>query len=105
MHCFNFNITGGGSATPKGATFPGAYTADAPGLHWDIFTPTNKTFPPVGPALYKPIGPKPILEARRHVVISPTGGNATADDAYYKVQNQVLAEQVSITQFFDAIGG
>jgi len=101
MACFNFRVTGNGTATPKGATFPGAYNMSEPGLHYDL--KSNKPYPPVGPPLYKSKYSVE-LQPRETVIVSPTG-NATTDAAYYKRQERVLADQQATTQFFDSIGG
>lgn len=102
MTCFNFKITGSGSATPKGARFPGAYQADEPGFHYDINS--TLTYPKVGPALYKSAYDVQ-LEPRERVVISPTGQGAQADAEYYQNQSTALAQQRKVTEYYDSIGG
>ena len=101
MTCFNFNITGSGTATPQGHTFPGAYDMADPALNWDL----NSTapYPMAGPKKYVSaytvdLAPKPV------VAISPTN-NATADVAYYQAQYQALVNQGGVTAYFDSIGG
>jgi hypothetical protein len=34
LHCFNVEVTGSGTATPPGNTFPGTYVRDDPGLYF-----------------------------------------------------------------------
>jgi len=38
MTCFPFRLTGGGTAAPRGARFPGAYDLAEPGFHYDLRT-------------------------------------------------------------------
>jgi hypothetical protein len=102
MTCFNFKVTGKGDATPSGVKFPGAYHADDAGLHFDI--QSNKTYPALGPAVYKSKYDVE-LEPKEHVVISPTGKGEEADAAYYQTQNRVLQQQGALTSYFDSIGG
>ena len=109
MTCFNFNITGDGTVVPKGEKFPGAYKADEPGFHVDIYDEKDtKPYPPVGPPLYKQPGTTNGVVApsnKGRVVISPTGQGPEADAAYYKMQNLAIARQQAIDASLDAIGG
>jgi hypothetical protein len=102
MHCFNFKVTGTGTATPKGVKFPGAYHPDDPGLHYDL--KSNASYPTLGPALYKSSFDAQ-LEPKQRLVVSPTGQGADADTAYYLAQYQALVQQGVVTSYFDAIGG
>lgn len=103
MTCFNFKVTGNGTAAPKGAKFPGAYSASEPGLHFDV--KSNATsFPPVGPAVYRSKYDV-ILEPKEHVVVSPTGQGNASDATYYQNQYNALQQQGAITSYFDSIGG
>ncbi len=43
--CFNFNVTGSGTATPKGAKFPGTYDMADPALNWDLNSPPPTPWP------------------------------------------------------------
>ena len=105
MTCFNFKVTGDGTATPQGVKFPGGYKKDEEGFKYDIFN--NKTvipYPPVGPALYKSkanvqLAPKPI------VLVSPTNKGDAADQTYFKNQDKALQAQGAMTSAFDAAGG
>jgi len=107
MTCFNFNITGDGTATPKGAKFPGAYAADEPGFHFDIYDDKSKApYPAVGPPLFKSSAVAGRGSApKSRVVLSPTGQGPAADAAYYKMQNAAIARQAAIDEALDAIGG
>ena len=101
MTCFNFNITGSGTATPQGHTFPGAYDMADPALNWDL----NSTapYPMAGPAKY--VSAYSVdLEPNPHVAVSPTN-NATADEVYYQAQYEALVRQGGVTAYFDSIGG
>jgi hypothetical protein len=102
MACFNFKVTGDGTATPKGVTFPGGYNLQKdPGLTFNLSS--DAAFTPIGPALYK--SAKTVeLKPKELVVISPTG-NKTTDATYYKTQEQVLVSQAAMTEYFDSIGG
>ncbi|KAF9022694.1 glycoside hydrolase family 61 protein [Hymenopellis radicata] len=35
--CVQLNVTGGGSLTPSGLSFPGAYSAQDPGIHFNVY--------------------------------------------------------------------
>ncbi len=103
MACFNLKVTGAGTATPKGVTFPGGYSLENdPGLKFDLNS--GKPFPPVGPALYKSKYAVD-LKPNAQVVVSPTGNGTDADNAYYQTQYQVLQAQGAMTGYFDSIGG
>jgi len=108
MTCFNFNVTGGGNATPKGTTFPGAYALSDPGFHFDIYdTNSTASYPSVGPAAYKSTipGSEAGGPAKERVVISPTGQGAEADTRYYRQQNAAIQRQVAMDAWFDSMGG
>ena len=105
MTCFNFNVTGGGTATPKGAKFPGAYAATDAGFHYDIYDEKQPPYPAVGPALYRSAFAVPASPPKDRVVISPTGQGPEADAAYYKRQDAALKRQQATDAFFDAVGG
>ncbi|KAK4445314.1 glycosyl hydrolase family 61-domain-containing protein [Podospora aff. communis PSN243] len=102
MACFNFKVTGDGTATPKGVTFPGGYSLEKdPGLTFNLSS--DAAFTPIGPALHK--SEKTVeLKPKELVVISPTG-NETTDATYYTTQEQVLVAQAAMTEYFDSIGG
>ncbi|OCL08623.1 lytic polysaccharide monooxygenase [Glonium stellatum] len=51
MSCFQINVTGGGSATPSGVSFPGAYKASDPGILINIYQ-TPITYKAPGPAVW-----------------------------------------------------
>ncbi|KAM7214904.1 Glycosyl hydrolase family 61 domain containing protein [Rhypophila decipiens] len=105
MTCFNFKVTGSGTATPKGVTFPGAYVKDESGFKYDVFnTKTVLPYPPVGPALYKS-SVSAQLTPKELVMISPTGKGDAADATYFKNQETVLKAQSATTEAFDAAGG
>jgi hypothetical protein len=108
MTCFNFNITGGGNATPKGVKFPGAYAAADPGFHVDIYDGNwTAPYPAVGGPVYKstvaslPASGPP----KSRIVVSPTGQGEEADAVYYKWQNAAIRRQMAIDASLDAIGG
>jgi hypothetical protein len=103
MTCFNFNITGPGTATPKGHTFPGAYDTADPALHWNLSSPDP--YPLAGPPVYVPAyGAAVNLVPNERVTISPTLDEA-GDKAYYEAQYKALEAQGGVTAYFDAIGG
>ncbi|KAK0657875.1 glycosyl hydrolase family 61-domain-containing protein [Cercophora newfieldiana] len=107
MTCFNFQVTGGGDASPEGVKFPGAYRADEPGMRFDVrnaSTSVDKRYTPLGPAVYKSrysveLTPKEVT------MVSPTGGGAEADASYYQAQKVFLEQQGAIVAYFDSIGG
>jgi hypothetical protein len=101
MTCFNFKITGSGTATPKGVKFPGAYKRDDTGLHFDINS--TEPYPTLGPALYKSMYDVR-LEPREHVVISPTGKGEEADAAYYERQDGALKQLGALIARLVSIG-
>lgn len=50
--CVQINVTGGGSATPTGVSFPGAYAGSNPGITIDIYYPVPTTYVfPGGPTI------------------------------------------------------
>ena len=101
MTCFNFNVTGSGTATPKGAKFPGAYDMADPALNWDL----NSTapYPLAGPKVYTSAYAAN-LEPNKLVTISPTL-DADGDVKYYDAQYKALEAQGGVTSYFDSIGG
>jgi hypothetical protein len=102
MTCFNFKVTGNGSATPKGAKFPGAYDAADPALFFDL--KSNNSYPLAGPRVHKSEY-QVELPPRERVVVSPTGQGEEADEKYYKLQYEALRQQGEMTSYFDSIGG
>jgi len=74
-------VTGNGTATPKGVTFPGGNNLEKdPGLTYNLSS--SEPFTPIGLPLYKSaktVESKP----KELVIISPTG-NQTADAVYYR---------------------
>jgi hypothetical protein len=104
MGCFNFKVTGDGTATPKGAKFPGAYDMDAPGLNWDLNSTDPYPLEGRGPPVHRS-GLEADLEPRERVVVGPTGQGEEADQAYYLQQERALRQQGATTSYFDSIGG
>lgn len=54
--CIQIEVTGCGDATPDSSflvSFPGAYTADTPGIVYDVYTNTSD-YPIPGPSLWNP---------------------------------------------------
>jgi hypothetical protein len=100
--CFNLRVTGSGTATPQGTTFPGAYHANDPGLSFDVYS-NDTNYPPIGPPVYKS-KTSVTLQSKDITVVSPTG-NTTADIDYYKAQKAALDFQVTNSAYFDSIGG
>lgn len=50
VSCYQLRVTGGGSASPAGVSFPGAYSATDPGILFNLYgTYTSYTVP--GPAV------------------------------------------------------
>ncbi|KAG8946990.1 hypothetical protein FRC04_011286 [Tulasnella sp. 424] len=56
MSCYQLSVTGGGSANPPGVKFPGAYSANDPGILFNIYT-SFTTYPIPGPTVYGGGGP------------------------------------------------
>ncbi|KAG8899580.1 hypothetical protein FRC01_010454, partial [Tulasnella sp. 417] len=55
MSCYQLTITGGGSSSPAGVSFPGAYSLTDPGILFNLYTSfTTYTIP--GPTVYTPGG-------------------------------------------------
>ncbi|KAH0614443.1 uncharacterized protein H6S33_000079 [Morchella sextelata] len=52
MSCVQINVTGGGSATPAGVSFPGAYVGSDPGITLNIYYPPLTSYTPPGPDVY-----------------------------------------------------
>lgn len=46
------NVTGGGSASPAGVSFPGAYVGSDPGITINIYYPVLTSYTPPGPEVY-----------------------------------------------------
>jgi hypothetical protein len=103
LTCYNFEISGNGTATPSGRTFPGAYKKDEPGLWFDVLHSTD-TYPGLSPPLYKSAY-NADLKPNKFVILSPTGLGDAADQKYYAAQNESLAFQVQINTYIDANGG
>jgi hypothetical protein len=79
MSCFNFKVTGDGTAELKGLPFPGGYNLQKePGLTY--YLSSDKPFIPIGLPRYKS-ATTVRLKPKELVVVSPTG-NKTADEAY-----------------------
>jgi hypothetical protein len=103
ISCYSLNITGGGSATPKGETFPGAYKANDPGLVVNIFNKMDGYTIP-GPPVYRATGPKPVLKENPLVVVSPTGD--PEEDKKYNQRVLTAVGMLGATgKFFNSIGG
>ncbi|KAI8632447.1 glycoside hydrolase family 61 protein [Xylariaceae sp. FL1651] len=52
MTCYQIKVTGGGSASPKGVNFPGAYNANDPGIKIDIWSNSFTEYTIPGPPVY-----------------------------------------------------
>ncbi|KAI5782689.1 glycoside hydrolase family 61 protein [Geopyxis carbonaria] len=52
MSCYALKVTGGGSASPSGVSFPGAYSASDPGILINIYYPVVTSYTVPGPAVY-----------------------------------------------------
>ena len=101
--CYNVRVTGNGTATPEGVTFPGAYKPTDPGVVFDIYL--NKTeYPIPGPPVYRPNGPAPVLAALKTRVISPMG-EPVKDAEYKKAMESELSFFATITDGFYQRGG
>jgi len=104
MTCFNFKVTGDGTASPKGVKFPGGYDMKSPGLNWDLNStepyPLDGRGPPVYVSKFEAD-----LKPNELVVVSPTGGGEEADKKYWASQDEVLKQQGATTSYFDSIGG
>ncbi len=103
ISCYALNITGGGTAVPKGETFPGAYKAGDPGLVVNIFNKLDGYAIP-GPAVYRAAAPGPVLKENPLVVVSPTG-DPEEDKKYNKKVLDAVASLGATGSFFNAIGG
>ena len=102
MTCFNFKVTGNGTATPEGVKFPGGYHKTDPGLHFDV----NSTgpYPTVGPPVYKSMYDVQ-LEPKAPTIISPTGQGDAADAAYFERQDEALKQLETLISYIVAMGG
>jgi cellulase len=49
MSCYQITVTGGGSASPAGVQFPGAYKANDPGIQVNIWDPNFSSYTIPGP--------------------------------------------------------
>jgi len=56
MSCYQINVTGGGSTSPAGVSFPGAYSASDPGILINIYQQLNSYVIP-GPSPYGTTSP------------------------------------------------
>ncbi|KAK7756727.1 hypothetical protein SLS62_001168 [Diatrype stigma] len=52
MSCYQITVSGGGSANPEGVSFPGAYSANDPGILVDIWGNDFKSYTIPGPPVY-----------------------------------------------------
>jgi len=105
LSCYNVNVIGNGTATPKGVIFPGAYQPADPGLKFDVFV-NNKNYPIPGPPLYKPSGDAPKLVPNPLKYVSPTGTEDPAKDtAYYQEREKELRQYEQWNSIFEAMGG
>ncbi|KAI1143137.1 glycoside hydrolase family 61 protein [Hypoxylon sp. FL0543] len=53
MTCYQITVTGGGSANPTGVKFPGAYSANDPGIKVDIWGNSFTEYKIPGPPVYE----------------------------------------------------
>ncbi|RPA72788.1 hypothetical protein BJ508DRAFT_67612 [Ascobolus immersus RN42] len=51
VSCFQLKVTGGGSANPSGVTFPGGYSANDPGILFNLYGQYT-SYPVPGPPVY-----------------------------------------------------
>jgi cellulase len=103
ISCYSVNITGTGTAQPKGVTFPGGYTPADEGLKFDIFV-GKKSYPIPGPALYKSNTVAVPLKPNPWTVVSPTG-DEQQDVEYMQTLQGELAQLGATGGFFNSIGG
>lgn len=103
VSCYNVKVTGSGTATPPGVTFPGAHQPSDPGLVFDIFM-NNPQYPIPGPKVYSPVGTAPVLNPNKPIVVSPMGDPAK-DAEYNKAMEAELRFWEATTSFFEMIGG
>ncbi|PVI04988.1 carbohydrate-binding module family 1 protein [Periconia macrospinosa] len=75
MSCYQLTITGGGSSTPAGVTFPGAYKASDPGIQINIYQNLN-TYVAPGPSVI-PGGTEAVAGKPGSVVPPGNGGSST----------------------------
>ncbi|RXW22113.1 hypothetical protein EST38_g3739 [Candolleomyces aberdarensis] len=76
--CVQVEVTGSGSASPTSfVSFPGAYTAQTPGIVFDVYT-NNGAYPIPGPAVYHIPTPQRIV--RKVPGNSPLVGTIAAGD-------------------------
>ncbi|KAF2496965.1 glycoside hydrolase [Lophium mytilinum] len=52
MECAQLNISGGGSTSPSGVSFPGAYQGTDPGIKFNLYYPTPTTYTIPGPTVF-----------------------------------------------------
>ncbi|KAG9020148.1 hypothetical protein FS837_008560, partial [Tulasnella sp. UAMH 9824] len=76
MSCYQLKITGGGSASPSGVSFPGAYSLNDPGILFTLYTSfTTYTIP--GPTVYTPGGSSPTTTTKTSSTTSKSSSSTT----------------------------
>lgn len=71
--CYQITVTGGGSTTPAGVSFPGAYKASDPGIQINIYQQLS-TYVAPGPAVIQ--GGTEAVAGKAGSVVTATGGAA-----------------------------
>ncbi|KAG9041219.1 hypothetical protein FS837_012545 [Tulasnella sp. UAMH 9824] len=75
MSCFQITVTGGGSSSPSGVAFPGAYSLTDPGILFNLYTSfTTYTIP--GPTVYTP-GSSPTTTTKASSTTSKSSSSTT----------------------------
>ncbi|KAF2474916.1 uncharacterized protein BDR25DRAFT_215241 [Lindgomyces ingoldianus] len=69
--CYQITVTGSGSSTPSGVSFPGAYKAADPGIQINIYQPLS-TYVAPGPAVIS--GGTEAIAGKAGSVVTATGG-------------------------------
>ncbi|KIO32372.1 carbohydrate-binding module family 1 protein [Tulasnella calospora MUT 4182] len=77
MSCYQLTITGGGSKSPAGVAFPGAYSLTDPGILFNLYTSfTTYTIP--GPTVYTPGGSSPTTTTKSSSSTTTTKTSSTS---------------------------
>jgi len=102
-HCFNIEVTGSGTATPQGVSFPGGYPRGDPGVGFILGQVAKyPSYPVPGPPPYKgqynpPQGPKPTISKENDGSFPP------AFEAKYRaLLGKMNAWSNKAVEFFDS---
>ncbi|KAG8806491.1 hypothetical protein FRC18_006065 [Serendipita sp. 400] len=76
MSCYTVTVTGGGSASPATVSFPGAYSAQDPGILFNLYgSYTSYTVP--GPAVFTCNGQQQTTQQQQSSSVRPSSSSST----------------------------